>query len=154
MQRASAAKQVQAEVIERARHKRTRTAVEGCATPPEAAGTNRGRYAAAVDDSKKLELDLTNAMRSNLREIAKAIGPRTRFTPMLNEHGATETWRRLKRGPTTGFVELWEAGRLDLSLEALVVEHPKYHALFSDEEIAEMREELAQYGYEPRTITP
>lgn len=90
-------------------------------------------------------------MRNNLREIAKVIGPRTRFTPMLNQYGATETWRRLKRGPTTGFVELWEVGRLDLSLEALVVGHPKYYVLFREEEIKEMRDELAQYGYERRT---
>ena len=99
------------------------------------------------NESKLLESELTAAMRRNLREMTPLIGPRTRFTPMLNEYGAVETWRRLKGDPTVGFTALWEAGRLDLSLEALVVEHPKYHALFRGDEIAEMRAALKHLGY-------
>ena len=101
-----------------------------------------------LSESKRLEAELTAAMRRNVREMTPLIGPRTRFTPMLNQHGAVEAWRRLKVDATIGFTALWEAGRLDLSLEALVVEHPKYHVLFHDNEIAEMRTALGKLGYE------
>ncbi len=101
-----------------------------------------------LSERKRLEADLTAAMRRNVREMIPLIGPRTRFTPMLNEHGAAEAWRRLKGDATIGFTALWEAGRLDLSLEALIVENPKYHALFRDDEVAEMRAALGKVGYE------
>ena len=91
--------------------------------------------------------ELTAAMRQNIQDMAPMIGPRTRFTPMLNEYGAVEAWRRLKSGSTTGFTALWEAGRLDLSLEALVLENAKYRTLFRDDELAEMRDALHEHGY-------
>ncbi len=97
-----------------------------------------------LSERKRLEADFTAAMRRNVREMIPLIGPRTRFTPMLNEHGAAEAWRRLKGHATIGFTALWEAGRLDLSLEALIVENPNYHALFRDYEVAEMRTALGK----------
>jgi hypothetical protein len=64
-----------------------------------------------LSETKRLEADLTAAMRRNDREMTPLIGPRTRFTPMLNQHGAVEAWRRLKGDATIGFTALWEARR-------------------------------------------
>jgi hypothetical protein len=47
-----------------------------------------------------------------------------------------------------GFAELWERGRLDLTVEALVAE-PKFSELFSENEIAVARRRLEQFGYTP-----
>lgn len=64
----------------------------------------------------------------------------TRFNQMLVQHGATETAKRLIRngietGHTSdGFATLCICGRTDLSMEASVC-NPKYHQLFSQEEI-------------------
>ena len=86
-------------------------------------------------------------MLRNLRRIANTIPPRTRFASMLSQYGAFETWRRICRGGTSGFTDLYEAGLLGLSLEALVVDNPKYHALFSGRDLLVMRHALETHGY-------
>jgi len=97
-----------------------------------------------------LDIELTRAMANNLLAIARIIGPRTRFGPMLSEYGAAETWRRLRQGETSGFTALWRAGRLDLTIEALVVDNPRFHTLFTADELDEMRADLREHGYEPK----
>ena len=52
---------------------------------------------------------------------------------MLTEHGGVETARRLLPQMSDGFTELWKRNRLDLTVEALVVQL-KWDELFSDEE--------------------
>jgi len=47
-----------------------------------------------------------------------------------------------------GFVRLWQEGRLDLSVEALVLK-PQYRDLFSDEERDHARRRLEELGYHP-----
>jgi len=42
---------------------------------------------------------------------------------------------------------LWECGRLDLSMEALVID-PRFEELFSAEEREIARERLVAYGWE------
>jgi len=49
--------------------------------------------------------------------------------------------------PSDGFAELWQRRRLDLTVEALVAESPKYRELFTDEEIACARRRLQECGY-------
>ncbi len=46
----------------------------------------------------------------------------TVFPRMLYDHGGLETVRRLlaERGVSEGFTALWQAGRLDLTIEAQV----------------------------------
>ena len=58
----------------------------------------------------------------------------TRFLTMLAEHGGVETARRLVTAstPSDGFTALWEKGRLDLTVEALVLD-PAYHDLFDED---------------------
>ncbi len=50
--------------------------------------------------------------------------------------------------PSRGFGYLHAAGRLDLSVEALVVDRSlPFHALFSEEAVAASRRRLREYGY-------
>lgn len=72
----------------------------------------------------------------------------TKFRQMLAQLGGVETARRLIRGKaTSGFTKLWEHRRLDLSVEALVID-PQWRALFSDEEAAIARRRLEDYNYD------
>ena len=73
----------------------------------------------------------------------------TRFLRMINEKGGLMAAKQLiaKEGGTDGFATLWEHGRLDLSVEALVLQE-RYHALFTDEERELCRKRLLEYGYQ------
>lgn len=72
------------------------------------------------------------------------------FLSMLAQHGPVETAHRLLASPATsdGFAELWERKRLDLTVEAIVVD-PKFSELFTADEIEVARKRLAQFGYQP-----
>ena len=48
-----------------------------------------------------------------------------------------------------GYTHLYERGHLEI--EAVVVENPKWHVLFTPEEIARARKRLKDYRYEPKT---
>lgn len=93
------------------------------------------------------EKSFTKAMEQIYKD-AVAIGYRpTTFRRMLADHGGVETARRLIRGAaTSGFNTLWEKGRLDLSVEALMLK-PSWRALFSPEEQAMARKRLRDVGY-------
>jgi hypothetical protein len=54
-----------------------------------------------------------------------------------------------KEGTTDGFQRLTDEGRLDLTVEALVLK-PEYSQLFSDEERRVAAHRLAQAGYQLR----
>lgn len=71
------------------------------------------------------------------------------FHRMLCERGGLATARYLINDSTEsqGYTALWELGRLDLTVEALVVDNPKWHPLFSLEELHKARERLAKYEY-------
>ena len=69
----------------------------------------------------------------------------TRFHQMLTEHGGVETARRLLPQMSDGFVALWRRDRLDLTVEALVVQS-KWDELFSDEEKELARARLRECG--------
>jgi hypothetical protein len=98
-------------------------------------------------------LELEKAFHRRMIEIykhAKAIGYNaSRFLGMVNDHGGLETARILLRSPTVsdGYTALWERGRLDLTVEAMILE-ARWAALFTeaDRRIAVTR--LRQYGYE------
>lgn len=72
----------------------------------------------------------------------------TRFLQMLGTKGGVETAKNLikKENGTEGFEKLWEMGRLDLSVEALVL-NEKYKELFTDEEREICTERLRKYGF-------
>lgn len=71
-----------------------------------------------------------------------------RFLQMLNSKGPVITAKELirKHGVTYDFNRLWECGRLDLSLEALLLKD-KYKVLFTEEEIEICKNRLKEYEY-------
>jgi hypothetical protein len=72
----------------------------------------------------------------------------TYFLTMLSSYGGLGTARRLLASSevSSGFAALYERGRLDLTVEALVVK-PEFAGLFTDEEINIARQRLDQLGY-------
>ncbi len=71
------------------------------------------------------------------------------FLSMLSQYGPQETAHKLLASPaiSDGFAELWERGRLDLTVEAAVVD-PQFAELFNDSEFEIARRRLEQFGYE------
>jgi len=67
----------------------------------------------------------------------------TRFYQMVNEKGGLAAAKALLASPEpqSGLTILWECGRLDLSMEALVIDL-RFGPLFSVEEREEARERL------------
>jgi Protein of unknown function DUF262 len=72
------------------------------------------------------------------------------FLTMLSQYGPQETAHKLLSSPaiSDGFAELWERGRLDLTVEALVID-PSFSELFIENEVEVARRRLEQFGYEP-----
>lgn len=70
------------------------------------------------------------------------------FLNMLAELGGIATAKRLLHAPAVsdGFAALWERNRLDLTVEALVIQ-PHYAELFTAEELSVARYRLDQFGY-------
>jgi hypothetical protein len=80
---------------------------------------------------------------------SKAIGYNpSYFLRMIHDLGGVETARRLinSDAPSDGFVKLWELGRLDLTVEALVSRSAEFRSLFSSSEILKAQKRLAEYG--------
>ncbi|MET4455567.1 hypothetical protein [Bradyrhizobium sp. RT3b] len=75
--------------------------------------------------------------------------PATLFLRMLTERGGIETARYLinSSAPSDGYTSLYERGRLDLTVEAMILNHVEWHTLFSSDEIGKARSRLRQYGY-------
>lgn len=98
-------------------------------------------------------MDLRRQFHEDMKEIytraKKECGyVASRFLQMLGEKGGIDTARSLilKDGGTDGFAKLWEMGRLDLSVEALVLKE-EYKELFTEEERKICKERLNEYGY-------
>jgi len=72
------------------------------------------------------------------------------FLSMLADLGPLDTARRLLHAPAVsdGFAALWERGRLDLTVEALVIQ-PRFESLFNEHERETARKRLDQFGYVP-----
>ncbi len=69
---------------------------------------------------------------------------------MLGQHGGLETARILLHSTTVseGYAALWERGRLDLTVEAMILGQRQWHQLFSAEELEIARRRLREYDYE------
>ena len=74
----------------------------------------------------------------------------TYFLGMLHDQGGIETAHLLLRGtePQSGFTKLWECGRLDITVECLVL-NPRFQELFEDHELETARQRLRQYDFDP-----
>ena len=100
--------------------------------------------------ARSLEAEFHRAML-NIYDDAAELGYRpTYFLRMVREHGGVEAARRLLRTHEVqdGLTTLWELGRLDISMEALVVQE-RWQPLFSDAERQAARDRLKEYGYDP-----
>jgi len=74
--------------------------------------------------------------------------PANRFIQMVADHGGLVTAKMLINSdkPSEGYEALWERGRLDLTVEALI-QDPKWAPLFTPEEIEKARQRLREYNY-------
>ena len=98
----------------------------------------------------RLESEFHRAML-NIYDAAAKLGCRpTRFLQMVHEHGGVTAAKRLLSGPVaqSGLTTLWELGRLDISMEALVVQE-QWQPLFNDAERQAARDRLSAYGDDP-----
>ncbi len=77
----------------------------------------------------------------------------TRYLQMLHEHRGLITAQILLHDSnvSTGYTALWERKRLDLTVEALILQK-KWNPLFSDDERKIARERLESYGYKFKDI--
>ena len=77
-------------------------------------------------------LERCREIERNVREVLGA--RRTLFLAMIGEYGAVDATRRLLHAdqPSDTFVELIVHGRLDLSVEWVVVNERKWDPLFTD----------------------
>ena len=73
----------------------------------------------------------------------------TRYLQMLGENGGIETAHILINASTVsdGYTALWERGRLDLTVEAVVWDNPEYHELFTEDELRIVKKRLKDYQY-------
>lgn len=75
----------------------------------------------------------------------------TYFLRMVNEQGGLVAARKLLRDGTVsyGFVQLWRKGRLDISVEAVVLD-PRWRDLFTSNELDVARRRLEDAGFKPQ----
>ncbi|OHV68237.1 hypothetical protein BCD48_03425 [Pseudofrankia sp. BMG5.36] len=76
--------------------------------------------------------------------------PATYFLRMVSDQGGVRAARELlaKSKPSEGFTALWERGRLDLTVETLLL-RPEYEPLFTEDERATARDRLEEYRLGP-----
>src|SRR5690242_11585263 len=83
------------------------------------------------------------------RALAEAKYNATRFLHMLHEHRGLETARILIHATTVseGYTALWQRGRLDLTVEAVIHDNTRWHQLFTSDELAVCTKRLKDYEY-------
>lgn len=99
------------------------------------------------DIERKFDVAMRNIYRDALSECNYKA---TRFLQLVNKYGGLETAKILLRTEkySEGLTKLWEAGRLDLTVEALVLKKP-WNQLFSSEELSIARARLTKLGFKP-----
>ena len=83
------------------------------------------------------------------RALSEAHYNATRFLHMLYEHRGVGTAKILLHSPNVseGYAALWERSRLDLTVEAVIHDNPKWHALFTQEDLEICTKRLKDYRY-------
>ncbi len=102
--------------------------------------------------AKTLEGDFHKAMLGVYHSALSECNYRaTRYLQMVTERGGLQAAKDLLRSDryTEGLTELWKHGRLDLSVEALVLKEP-WSSLFTEEELARARRRHKDLGWPPR----
>jgi len=98
----------------------------------------------------KLEAEFDAAMMEiYIRAKAEAGYTASIFHRMLVQQRGLATAKQLINDPniSQGYTALWERGRLDLTVEAIVTDNPKWHTLFTVEELSRARQRLTRYDY-------
>lgn len=75
--------------------------------------------------------------------------PVPRFRGLLSRRGAIGATTYLIRAPTPSdtFTDLWAAGHLEHTVEAVILLEPKWNPLFTDDDRRAARERLRDYGW-------
>lgn len=96
-----------------------------------------------------LAQEFEHDMREGVRKCREFGYVPTLWIRMMSEHGAVGAAKHLLHGTraSDGFTRLWEEGRLDLSVEFVVL-WPKYADLFTGAERAEARRRLEMYEFD------
>jgi len=97
-----------------------------------------------------LNKEFTAAMVDIYRRVLKETGYRpTYFLQMVVETSGHEAAMHLIHAgqPSDGYTELYSRKRLDLTVEALVLQ-PKWKPLFTDDDRAKARNRLRDYHFE------
>lgn len=73
------------------------------------------------------------------------------FLQMLHERRGVATAKYLINAskPSDGYTNLYQRGRLDLTVEAVVIENVQWHPLFTEDELDKARRRLVEYRYRP-----
>jgi hypothetical protein len=71
------------------------------------------------------------------------------FLQMITDNGGLRTAKTLINAPepSVGYTALYLRNRLDLTVEAVVIENRRWHPLFTAEELEKARSRLDKYGY-------
>ena len=97
-----------------------------------------------------LEIEFHEAMLNIYRRArVEAKYNATLFLQMVVDQGGLQAARTLisSSSVSSGYTALWERGRLDLTVEAMVLQSHRYHPLFTDDELKICEERLREYGY-------
>lgn len=96
----------------------------------------------------EMEISLRNAFLRATRECQGIGYNPARFLQVLSEHGPVATAIQLVMAKDyhEGFTRLWELSRLDLSIEAIILQEP-YRSLFQSEVLARAQRKLQDVGF-------
>lgn len=97
----------------------------------------------------KLELEFHERMQQIHEEARTECNySASRFIQMVNAEGGLLTAKKLLASTvfSEGLTRLWEEERLDISMEATILQEP-WCQLFTDEELATARKKLEALGY-------
>jgi hypothetical protein len=75
------------------------------------------------------------------------------FFNMVMKQGGLATAKFLinSKDASVGYTRLYERGRLDLTVEATILDNEKWHGLFTPDELERAAKRLQSYGYHPRS---
>ena len=75
------------------------------------------------------------------------------FLQMMTDNGGLRTAKTLINSvkPSDGYTALYLRGYLHLTVEAVVIENPRWHPLFEPEELEKAKKRLKAYGYKKST---
>lgn len=103
----------------------------------------RAHRPGTVDEFTQRMLDLYDDAKAELNYKASRLLQAVRTDGGV---AAAKTWLAKNSNPTEGFERLYRENRLDLSVEAIVL-NPRWSGLFSPSELEPARARLEEYGY-------